>query len=337
MRWLITGGCGFIGRNLISYLLRRSEEEHHILVLDNLSENTLDDMNVVSEISEVHVVSWLEDLWPKSTGHINVVVGDVKDASIVAYCAEDADVIVHLAANTGVAPSVENPRADCLTNVIGTLNCLEAARKSGVSRFVFASSGAPAGICEPPITETIAPRPASPYGASKLAGEGYCSAYFNSFGVQTTALRFSNVYGSYSGRKGSVVAAFIRRALDKKPLVVYGDGSQTRDFVYVDDLVEAIRLGAVTTGVGGEVFQIATGIETPINLMLETLRPNLIKAGMPDLHITYEPMRIGDVMRNYADPSKARKGLGWEPAWNLDTGLKKTVEWFKDVWMSSAS
>ena len=138
---------------------------------------------------------------------------------------EGADVVIHLAANTGVGPSVENPRMDCETNVTGTLNALEAARAAGAGRFVFASSGAPLGVQTPPLHEEMAPHPASPYGASKLAGEGYCSAWFHSFGVETVVLRFGNVYGEGSTRKASVVAKFIKRALAGEVLEIYGDGS----------------------------------------------------------------------------------------------------------------
>ena len=141
-----------------------------------------------------------------------------------------------------MGPSVENPRLDMECNVIGTLNMLEGARMHKVKRFIFASSGAPIGECEPPIHEEMAPHPVSPYGASKLAGEGYCSAYFRTFDVETIALRFGNVYGPGSGHKNSVVAKFIRQAMQGETLEIYGDGKQTRDFIYIDDLIQAICL-----------------------------------------------------------------------------------------------
>jgi UDP-glucose 4-epimerase len=140
---------------------------------------------------------------------------------------------------------------DCMVNVLGTFNYLDACRKSNVKRFVFASSGAPLGEQEPPIHEEMVPRPISPYGASKLCGEAYCSAFHGSFGVETVCLRFGNVYGPYSTHKGSVVAKFIKQILERETLTIYGDGSQTRDFIYIDDLIRAVWAGVTVPGVGG--------------------------------------------------------------------------------------
>ena len=238
------------------------------------------------------------------------------------------DVIVHLAANTGVGPSVEDPRADMENNVIGTLNMLEAARQNHVNRFVFASSGAPAGECEPPIHEELPPHPVSPYGASKLAGEGYCSAYSRTFGVETVALRFGNVYGPGSGHKSSVVAKFIRLAMAGKPLEIYGDGTQTRDFIFIEDLVGAILLSARKPGIGGETFQIATNKETTVGEMVEILVPILENTGIPCPKVIHGEKRLGDVQRNYSDTTKALEMLGWQPETTLAEGLRSTIEWF---------
>jgi len=233
-----------------------------------------------------------------------------------------------LAANTGVPKSVEDPRADCMNNVVGTFNFLEAARNNKVRRFIFASSGAPAGEVEPPIHEEMAPHPVSPYGASKLAGEGYCSAYFRSYRVETVALRFGNVYGPGSGHKSSVVAKFIRQALEGQPLEIYGDGSQTRDFIYIDDLIDAVWRAATMSGVGGETFQIATNAETSVREMLEILAPALEKNNIKVPSIIYSEKRLGDVMRNYSDTSKAQAMLGWQVHMSLDRGLEETVRSF---------
>src|SRR5829696_7233277 len=160
---------------------------------------------------------------------VELVVGDILDDGLALRAAEGADVIVHFAANTGVMPSIENPRADCMSNVVGTLNYLVAARHNGARRFVFASSGGTTiGEAAPPIHEEMVPHPVSPYGASKLAGEGYCSAYYGTFGIDTVALRFGNVYGPLSGHKNSVVARFIKRASGAEVLEIYGDGTQAR-------------------------------------------------------------------------------------------------------------
>jgi len=229
-----------------------------------------------------------------------------------------------------VAPSVEDPRADCLANVIGTLNYLEAARMGSIERFVFASSGATIGEVEPPIHEEMTPHPVSPYGASKLSGEAYCSAYFRTFGVETVALRFGNVYGPLSSHKSSVIAKFIKRALRGEVLEIYGDGTQTRDFIYVEDLTRAVRLSATAEGVGGEVFQIATNAETSVREMIEGLLPVLAAVGIKDVEVRQTSPRLGDVMRNYSDTTKAARMLGWRSEVDLEEGLRRTVEWFMD-------
>ena len=302
-------------------------------MFDNFSAGSLEALGATEAFRDARLVEAGEALWTgaRTGGAPRILRGDVRQAAAVEAAFVGADVVVHLAANTGVGPSVADPRFDCETNVIGTLNCLEAARKAGVGRFVFASSGAPAGACEPPITETIAPRPASPYGASKLAGEAYCCAYANAFGLPTVALRFSNVYGPLSGRKGSVVANFIRRGLSGKPIVINGDGRQTRDFIYVDDLVRAILCAAAHEGGGNELFQIATGKETSVIEVLTLLRVKLARMGLGELEVTYGDRAAADVLRNYADIAKARRVLGWEPRVGLEDGLDRTLAWFADA------
>lgn len=322
MNWLITGGCGFLGTSLIKRLV--TEGGHRIRVVDNLSVGTRDDLASVCEFTEVNS----ESIGHQTAATVELVVGDILDDKLALSAVKGMDIIVHFAANTGVGPSVENPRMDCVTNVIGTFNYLEAARHNKVPRFIFASSGAPAGEVEPPIHEELPPHPVSPYGASKLAGEGYCSAYYRTFGVETVALRFGNVYGPGSGHKSSVVAKFIRRALEGQPLQIYGDGSQTRDFIYIDDLIDAVWRAATMPGIGGETFQIATSTETSVSEMLEKLVPILEQHGIEVPLIQYSEQRLGDVMRNYSDTSKANRMLGWQATLNLKDGLLKTVQWF---------
>ena len=218
-----------------------------------------------------------------------------------------------------------------MSNVVGTLNYLEAARHNGARRFVFASSGGTTiGEAEPPIHEEMVPHPVSPYGASKLSGEGYCSAYFRTFGVETVALRFGNVYGPLSGHKNSVVARFIKRATSGETLEIYGDGTQTRDFIYVGDLINAVRLSATVEGVGGEIFQIATSAETTVQELTEKLLPALASAGVKDVEVRYTEARRGEVRRNYADTTKAERMLGWRAEVGLDEGLHRTVAWFME-------
>lgn len=326
LRWLITGGCGFLGTSLIKQLV--AEGVHKIRVVDNLSVGTRDDLSAVCAFEDVDF-SNLSSLPPLSSAHsVELVVGDILDDKLALAAVQGADVIVHFAANTGVGPSVKNPRMDCVINVIGTFNYLEAARHSGVKRFVFASSGAPIGECEPPIHEEKVPHPVSPYGASKLAGEGYCSAYFRTYGIETVTLRFGNVYGPGSGHKNSVVAKFIRQALKGETLEIYGDGSQTRDFIYIDDLIRAVQRAATIPNIGGEVFQIATNRETSVGELASRLIRTLEDAGIANLKLINAETRLGDVKRNFSDTTKAHTRLGWQPKVTLDAGLQRTINYF---------
>lgn len=321
--WLITGGCGFIGTSVISQLLTK-EPTTRVRVLDNLSVGQREDLARVCTFQEVAA----QDV--AAAGGVSLVVGDILDNDAVLACAEGADVLLHLAANTGVGPSVENPRFDMEQNVRGTFNMLEAARTHNVGKFIFASSGAPAGEVEPPIHEELAPHPVSPYGASKLAGEGYCSAYARTFGVKTVALRFGNVYGPLSSHKSSVVAKFIRQAFAGEPCEIYGDGTQTRDFIYIGDLVDAVLLAA-SSGVGGETFQIATGGEHTVQEVAAMIQVELQSMAGVEMTLQYGQPRLGDVKRNYSDTSKAKNVLGWEPKWELRKGIRETIEYFKSL------
>ncbi|TXS90850.1 NAD-dependent epimerase/dehydratase family protein [Parahaliea maris] len=319
MNWLITGGCGFIGRSLVARLL--ANEGYSIRVYDNLSVGTLADLGDVTEFEVVaRAARW--------GSKVEVIRSDISDFEALVRAAEGADVIVHLAANTGVAPSVEDPRSDCETNVLGTLNVLEAARALGKPKVVFASSGAPLGVQTPPLHEEMAPHPASPYGASKLAGEGYCSAYYHCFGLETVALRFGNVYGPRSGHKMSVVAKFIKLALAGESLEIYGDGKQTRDFIFIDDLVDAIYQAGTMADIGGHTFQIATSSETTVYELTDKLVAALEKCGIDNVETVFGDKRPGDVERNFSDTSKAHSILGWEARTSLEQGLLRTVKYF---------
>ena len=265
---LVTGGCGFIGSALIRTLLQ--DPFIKIRAVDNFSIGSLDDLkNAINVDQEIQITSEYDVAWKES---LSVFKCDIGDFEVMKLISQGAEAIVHLAANTGVAPSVDDPIYDCKSNVLGTLNLLECARIGGIDRFVFASSGAPIGEQEPPISEKSIPKPASPYGASKLAGEGYCSAYYKTFGINTVALRFGNVYGPGSNNKDSAVAKFIKLALDKQRIEIFGDGTQTRDFIYIEDLVEAIVKSLSASEIGGELFQIATARETSINELVAELK-----------------------------------------------------------------
>jgi UDP-glucose 4-epimerase len=320
---LVTGGCGFIGVNLIRRLMDVGDG-HRIRVIDNLTVGRREDLSSVGEFIEL-TESEIEDF---PVHKLELVKGDIRDEDLAVKACRGMDAVVHLAANTGVIPSIEDPRMDCVVNVLGTFNYLDACRKSNVKRFVFASSGAPLGEQEPPIHEEMVPRPISPYGASKLCGEAYCSAYYGSFGLETVALRFGNVYGPRSSHKGSVVAKFIRHIMAGETLPIYGDGNQTRDFIYIDDLVDAILLALERPNVGGEVFQIATHKEHTVGEVAEALNRLAEKHVGRKSEIVYEKERKGEVKRNYSDISKARRMLGFEPEVGLEEGLEETFKWF---------
>ncbi len=324
MNWIITGGCGFIGKNLIKYL-RENGIQDPIRVIDNESVGSRDDLKYTDE--KVLIRENVAELKWTSEG-VEFIHGDILDEALAVQVTQGADVIIHLAANTGVGPSVENPRMDCVTNVMGTLNYLEACRINKIGRFVLASSGAPIGECNPPIHEELPCHPVSPYGASKLAGEAYCSAYHSSFNVDTVALRFGNVYGQGSSHKSSVVAKFIRQALAGETLEIYGDGTQTRDFIYMQDLTRAVLLAATKEGIGGEVFQIATNKETTVGEVTELIVDNLRGRGVENIEVIYGPKRVGDVMRNFSDTTKADQVLGWQVEHTLEDGLDQVVGWF---------
>ena len=342
-RLLITGGCGFIGVNLVASLLE-AEWLRSIRVVDNLSVGTREELASVCCFTErqTGACEQIEGglAQPKETGRsgfedradnrtrVELVIGDIRDLDLAKEACEGVDAVVHLAANTGVIPSIEEPMMDCMTNVLGTLNYLQGAREAGVARFILASSGAPLGQQTPPIHEELVPRPISPYGASKLAGEAYCSAYHGSFGLDTVVLRFGNVYGPRSNHKGSVVAKFIQHILADKDLTIYGDGRQTRDFIYVSDLVDAIVLAMRKSDVGGEVFQIATHREHTVGEVSTALNRLAEKYLGKTSRVVYEQERKGEVKRNYSDISKAKRLLGFTPRVDMEEGLARTFLWF---------
>jgi UDP-glucose 4-epimerase len=257
---------------------------------------------------------------------IDFIEGDILDSDLVSRIVPGHEGVVHLAAQTGVPSSLADPRYDCEVNVTGTLNLLEAIRALVSAEsipLVFASSNAPLGRQTPPATEDKAPLPISPYGASKLAGEGYCLAYHGSWGVRTTVLRFGNVYGPFSAHKNSVIAKFFKDLLGSGEIVIDGDGQQTRDFVYVEDLSRAILL-ALQADAAGEVFQIASGIETSIKQLAKLVQEVANRA----VRIDHVPPRLGDIHRNYSSIQKVGRTLGWRPEIDLQMGLQRTWSWF---------
>jgi UDP-glucose 4-epimerase len=299
-RALVTGGAGFIGSALVPALAGAGYE---VLVVDDLSVG--DPRNVERAGAELRQ-------------------GDVRDLELVTTAARGCDVVFHLAAGAGVIESVTDPLTNFDQNVRGTLTVLEAARQADVPRLVFSSSNAPLGANAYPAREDKPVAPLSPYGASKAAGEAYCSAYFGAYGMDAVVVRFSNAYGPHSAHKGNVIPLFIRRMRAGEELVVYGDGDQTRDFVFCEDLAAGLIAAARTPDVGGQIFQLASGVETSLNRLLELLSA----ASGISPRVRREPPRPGEILRNYSLVDKARSVLGYSPAVPLEAGLKRTWDWF---------
>lgn len=301
---LVTGGAGFIGSNLIRCLAASSVR---IRVLDNLSAGRREDLAGLD---------------------VEFLRGDIRDTEAVDRAVAGVRTVVHLAANTNVVESIKNPEINLDINVRGTFNLLQASVKHGVERFVFASTGgAIVGDVTPPVHEGMAPHPISPYGASKLAGEGYCSAFWGAYGLRTVSLRFSNIYGPFSYHKGSVIAKFLRGVQAGKPLTIYGDGRQTRDFLFVGDLCRGIA-GALEAPVPfGQPIQLGSGRETSVNAMVNLMRQVVGNGAFPP--VEFAPSRQGEVLRNFVSIARAEKYLGFSPPTDLLSGLQQTWDWFK--------
>jgi UDP-glucose 4-epimerase len=306
MRCLVTGGLGFIGHRLCRALLVAG---HPVRVLDNQQASCVAPEALAGEGAEV-------------------VAGDVTRLDDCRRAAAGVDVIVHLAAQTNIQVSLRDPAHDLAVNAGGTLTLLDAARAERVSRFVFASTNAVFGPQSPPLHEDLVPRPISPYGISKLAGEGYCRAYHEQCGIKTTSLRFANVYGPGSDLKSSAVATMMRAVLEGRALEIHGDGAQTRDFTHVDDIVQAIVLALGAEG-AGEVFAIGTGVETSVARLVETLTDVVRSDGGPEIRVEQRPARGGDVRRNYSSIARAQAMLGYRPRVELKAGVAETWAWFR--------
>ena len=303
---LVTGGCGFIGSNLVRRLVKARGE---VRVFDNLSRGSL---RLISDVADVRIVR-----------------GDIRNPGALKDAMAGVRTVIHLAAAGSVVDSVMDPAENFENNVVGTFNVLNCARLAGVEKIVFASTGgALIGNAAPPVDENSVPRPISPYGASKLCGEGYCHSFGQAYGIQTVALRFANVYGPYSAHKKGAITAFIRGVLTGRPIQIFGDGKATRDFLYVEDLCAGIERALMTQLAPGSVFHLASGVETQIG---ELARMVAMLAGRPEHPIVFVHKRVGEVERNFARADAARKALGFQPAWNLETGLMATIEWFRNA------
>jgi UDP-glucose 4-epimerase len=310
-RVLVTGGAGFVGATLVR---RLAGSGHQVRVLDNYSTGDR---------------SYLDGVGAE------LVEGDIRDAGTLDAALAGVDAVVHLAAAGSVITSVADPAANFDVNVLGTFRVLDAARRAGVERTVQASTGgALIGDATPPVTEASLPKPLSPYGASKLAGEGYAHAFAAAYGLRTVALRFANVYGPWSDRKTGAMTLFFRAIQAGQPIVIYGDGSASRDYTHVDDIARAIELALERDVPGGTALHIASGVETTVRELADLCRA---AAGAPDHPVEYRPERAGEVGRNFASYDLARQVLGYAPTISREDGIRRTWRWFQEsVFRASA-
>lgn len=303
MNVLVTGGAGFIGSHLVTRLVR---EGHAVRVLDNLTTGKRENLAEV-------------------LGDVDLQVGDIRDEGAVARASEGRELVFHEAAIVSVPYSVEHPRETHAVNVQGTLNVALAARDAGARRIVFASSAAVYGEDpELPKRETHVPRPVSPYGVEKITGEHYLHAFSRVYGLESVCLRYFNVFGprqdptsAYSG----VISIFADRILRAAPITIFGDGSASRDFVFVDNVVSANVLGGTKPGVSGRSFNVALGERTTL---LE-LAAAVGEACEASPSIVFAPERLGDVRDSVADIARAREELGYAPTASLRDGLRALV------------
>lgn len=306
---LVTGGAGFIGSNLSDRLLR---EGARVRILDNFSTGFRENLNEIS-------------------GDFDLVEGDVADPAVVASAIDGVEMVFHQAALPSVPRSVEDPISTHKACVEGTFNLLLAAKDAGVRRFVYAASSSAYGD-QPtlPKSEAMAPAPMSPYAVAKLTGEYYASAFYRVYGFETVSLRYFNVFGprqnpssAYSG----VISRFIDALMTDSQPVIYGDGEQSRDFTFIDNVVDANIKAANSAAAPGLVMNAANGERISLNDLLSALKKIVGK----ELDAEYLDARTGDVKHSQADNSLAVKTIGYENLVGLDEGLRKTVEW----WQSS--
>jgi len=306
MRILVTGGAGFIGSHLVEHLVG---EGHDVVVLDDFSTGKRENL--------------------ASFRGVEVVEGSVTDPATCARACRGVDYVLHQAALASVPRSLRDPVATHQANATGTLNVLLAARDAGVRRVVYAASSSAYGnTAELPKHEGMVPRPLSPYAVTKLAGEEYCRAVHASFGVETVALRYFNIFGPRqdpASQYAAVVPKFIVSAMANESPVIYGDGEQTRDFTYVANAVQANMVACSAPAEAcGEVFNVGCGARISVNELWRQITGILESKARAQ----YEPARVGDVRDSLASLDRSRRVLGYEPVVSLEEGLRRTVESF---------
>ena len=303
-RVLVTGGAGFVGATLVRRLV---DSGHAVRVFDNYSAGD---------------ASYLDGV------DAELVEGDIRDPAALDAALPGMDAVIHLAAAGSVVMSVQDPVMNFDANVVGTFRVLDAARRAGVERIVQASTGgALIGDATPPVDERSLPKPISPYGASKLAGEGYAYAFSKAYGLRTVALRFANVYGPWSAHKQGAMTLFFRAIHAGEPLVIYGDGTSSRDYTHVDDIALALQLALEGDVPGGTVLHIASGVETTVAELARLCRE---AAGVPDHPVEYRARRAGEVNRNFATYDLAEQMIGYKPTIDRKSGIRSTWQWYQE-------
>ncbi len=306
MNILVTGGGGFIGSHLVDLLL---EHEHFVTVLDNFSTGKR------SNLPQVH-------------SQLQVVEGDIRNADTASQAAEGCDAIVHLAAVASVQASVDDPIGTHEVNLIGTVNLLEAAKQHSIKRFVFASSAAVYGNTEVmPVSETTSLSPLTPYAADKLASEYYIDFYRRQYGFSPAVFRFFNIFGPrqdpsspYSG----VISIFMQRAINNQPITVFGDGEQSRDFVYVADLVQLLADAVEKKNSQHLPMNVGNGSQTDLNQLLDLIREFSGKM----LDVTYGDPRAGDIKHSLANNRSVCEKMNYQNEYSVATGLRLTYDWY---------
>jgi len=306
--YLVTGGSGFIGSHIVSELLVRG---HNVRVLDNFSTGRREN---------------LDGKWDD----IELIEGDLRSYERVHTAVRGADVVLHLGALPSVPRSVQDPLTSNEVNVTGTLNVLLASRDSGVRRTVFASSSSVYGTTPGlPKNESMATSPMSPYGVSKLAAERYFVACGDVYGVECTALRLFNVFGPRqdpNSQYSAVVPRFIASALSGSTATIFGDGTASRDFTYVENVVHGFLLAAATEAAAGQVMNLACGQQHSLNKLVGVVE----EACGKKLDLRYEASRVGDIPHSHADIAKARSIMGFEPGVGFAEGVARTVDWMRE-------
>jgi UDP-glucose 4-epimerase len=304
---LVTGGAGFIGSHVVRGALQRG---WRVRVLDNFSTGHRRNLEEVAS-------------------QIELIEGDICDEATAQRACAAVEIVFHLAARASVPRSVEFPRPSHEINTTGTLNLLLAARDAGARRFVYSASSSAYGDTPLlPKREDMTPRPLSPYAVSKLTGEYYCSVFSHVYGLQTVSLRYFNVFGPRQDPQSAyaaVIPAFVSRMVRGQQPVIFGDGEQSRDFCYVDNVVAANLLAATVERVGGEVVNIACGERTTLNQIVRVINQTL----GTDLQPEYKPPRAGDVKHSLADLAAAKRVLGYEPKVLFAEGLQRAIAWYK--------